>query len=361
MLGRVLVAGFATRHVVQSARRAGYAVYTVDHFCDQDLSWYAEECIRFEELDEIGERVAELAQRHPMDILVVTSGAETLTAPVPLYGTSRHQVEKFLDKLDIQRFLEEHHFPTPPLAGEEEYPAMIKPRRGAGGWRNQVVHSREEKERWLDLFGENPHIVQKVVPGTPASVSCLADGSRARAVAANLQLLRGEGERHYGFSGSLTPLPDHPLLPRMVRIAEEIAGRSGCVGSVGIDFVLGKEDVCAIEINPRFQATLDTVEMATGESLFRLHVDACRGVLPGAMPPAERTAVRRILFAERDRTIRADLSSFSPYVADIPWPGTEVEEGGAIVSVYGWGADAPAAYAMLEKNAGRVRRILKER
>ena len=39
MRGRVLVAGFATRHVAQSANRAGYEVCAVDHFCDQDLGW----------------------------------------------------------------------------------------------------------------------------------------------------------------------------------------------------------------------------------------------------------------------------------------------------------------------------------
>lgn len=357
MLGRVLVAGFATRHVVQSAHRAGYAVYAIDHFCDQDLGWYAKECMIFQELDEIGEKVADMAHLHSIDILVVTSGAEEIAAPIPLYGTPPRQVERYLDKLEIQRFLEEHRFPAPPLAAAGEYPAMLKPRRGAGGWRNQVVQNADEEARWLELFGDHPHIAQRVVSGTATSVSCLADGSRARAVAANRQLLRGEGNRQYGFSGSLTPLPNHPLSARMIRLAEEIAGASGCSGSIGVDFVLG-EDAFAIEINPRFQATLDTVEMATGLNLFRLHLDACRGRLPECVPLPSRFAVRRILFAERDRTIRADLASLSPLVADIPWPGTEVEEGQAIVSLYGWGATPETAFGMLEQTTDRVRRLL---
>ncbi|MDI6720275.1 MAG: ATP-grasp domain-containing protein [Methanomicrobiales archaeon] len=357
MLGRVLVAGFATRHVVQSARRAGYAVYAIDHFCDQDLGWYAQECVKFQELDEIGEKVAEMARLHSIDILVVTSGAEEIAAPVPLYGTPPRQVERYLDKLEIQRFLEENRFPAPPLAAAGEYPAMLKPRRGAGGWRNQMVRNTEEEARWREVFGDHPYIAQRMVSGTAASVSCLADGSRARAVAANRQLLRGEGERQFGFSGSLTPLPNHPLSARMIRLAEEIAGASGCIGSIGVDFVLG-EDAFAIEINPRFQATLDTVEMATGLNLFRLHMDACRGRLPERMPAPSRFAVRRILFSERDRTIRADLAPLSPRVADIPWPGTDVEEGQAIISLYGWGETPEAAFGMLDRTTDQVRRLL---
>ncbi|MFA5255043.1 MAG: ATP-dependent carboligase, partial [Methanoregula sp.] len=53
MKGRVLVAGFATRHVAQSAARAGYEVCAVDHFCDQDLFWCTEDRLKFGELDEL--------------------------------------------------------------------------------------------------------------------------------------------------------------------------------------------------------------------------------------------------------------------------------------------------------------------
>ena len=50
MKKRVLIAGFTTRHVARSASAAGYTVYSVDHFCDRDLSAYVKDCSRFEDL-----------------------------------------------------------------------------------------------------------------------------------------------------------------------------------------------------------------------------------------------------------------------------------------------------------------------
>jgi len=354
--GRVLVAGFATRHVVQSAYRAGYEVYAVDHFCDQDLCWYTKDRATFEELDEIPAAIETIASNHPIDMFVVTSGAEDLKTPLPLFGTPGDQVARHLDKLAIQHFFEEHNIPVPRLAAEGEYPCLIKPRRGAGGWRNQIISSKDERREWKESWPGVPYLCQQVVDGQPCSVSCIGDGSRARAIATNEQLLRSEGERAFGFAGSITPFP-HETTEAMVHYAEQAVSFSGCRGSVGVDFIAG-QNPWAIEINPRFQATLDTVEMATGCNLFSLHIDACRGTIPDAMPKPLRFAARRILFAERDLTIRDDLKHLAPRISDIPWMGSEFEEGAAVMSVYGWGKTRAGALDMLDKTITHLRRYM---
>jgi predicted ATP-grasp superfamily ATP-dependent carboligase len=144
----------------------------------------------------------------------------------------------------------------------------------------------------------------------------------------------------------------------MVKCAEKAAGRSGCIGSVGIDFVAGDDEVYAIEINPRFQGTLDTVEAAISKNLFLLHVDACRGVIPGEMPPAGQYAARRILFAECHLTVLSDLAPLVPVVSDIPWPGETFGPGEAVVSVHGNGPDRKAALAALDRNMNTVRQYM---
>ena len=161
--------------------------------------------------------------------------------------------------------------------------------------------------------------------GSPRASPASADGKHAVAIAANEQVLRGGDASPFGFIGSVTPL-DHPLAERMKAIAVKAAAASGCVGSAGVDFVLG-EDAWAIEVNPRFQATVDTVEASTGLSLFSLHMDACQGKLPSEVPGPACYAARQILFADRDLVVKEDLSRFAPDVADIPWPGTSFEDG----------------------------------
>ncbi|WML68463.1 MAG: hypothetical protein METHP_02089 [Methanoregula sp. SKADARSKE-2] len=353
MKGRVLVAGFATRHVAWSAFRAGYEVCAVDHFCDQDLTWYTRERVRFEELEDLPDAIDTISRQHHFDIFIATSGAEDLPTLLPRSGTPREKIGQFMDKLETQHFFENLRIDLPRIAVPGEYPAMIKPRRGAGGWRNAVIHDEDERAGWEARYPGVPYILQEFVTGLPASVCCITDGERARAVATNEQVLRGSGESSFGFCGSITPC-NHPLAGRMVQLAETAAAASGCTGTIGIDFVLGDFRPSAIEINPRFQGTMDTVEMACGCSLFQYHVDACAGTLPAPVPPPNQVAIRSILFADRDMTISRDLRNLAPDIADIPWPGTFFEEGQALLSVYGTGPDRSEACAMLDKHISRV-------
>jgi len=355
MKEKVLVAGFATRHIAQSAFAAGYEVYAVDHFYDQDLSFYTREAMAFDELGDLEGAVAEMCERYSPDLIVAASGAEAL-ATRDLCGTPKDKVERFLDKLSTHRFFEETGVPAPGLISQGIYPAMIKPRKGSGGWRNAIVHDNSEFSMLMEKYDNLPFLSEEIVAGIPSSVCCLATGSSAIAMAINRQILRGSGEAAFGFSGSVTPFLSDTV-PLMVHYAEHIAAASGCIGTIGIDFVSG-DKIHAIEVNPRFQATLDTIEIATGRNLFSAHVEACRGNLPAARPGCRQVGARRILFAERDMVVRPNLIRFSPVIADIPWPGTSFEEGQAVVSVYGWGAGEAEAMAMLDKHIRAVQQYM---
>jgi hypothetical protein len=356
--GRVLVAGFSTRHVVQSAARAGYEVCAVDHFCDQDLCWNTKDREKFTDLADLPDAVDRICRHHTFDFIVVTSGAEDLSAPISLRGTPKEKIGRFLDKLETQYFFEQLKVPVPRLLTDGIYPAMVKPRRGAGGWRNAIILDKKELTAWEDLYPATPFIRQEIIEGIPASICCITDGSHARAIAVNEQFLRGKEGSAFGFCGSVTPL-DHPLCPVMIILAEQIAAASGCSGTIGIDFVLGRDSPFAIEVNPRFQGTVDTIERACACNLFQYHVDACRGILPLVIPAPGQVAVRSILFADRDITLKSDLKHLASCIADIPWPGTFFEAGQALVSVFGWGKTRQDAFSLLDKHISTVRQYIR--
>jgi len=352
---RVLIAGFTTRHVACSAHAAGYSVCSVDHFCDRDLGLYTDEYLPFDDLESLPRVIGMMKARHDFGMFVPTSGAELLDTGIPLCGCPVETAEIFLDKLKTARFFHDTGVISPEILEPGTFPAMVKPTHGSGGWRNAVITSEREWHDWRSVMGDPPALWQEVVEGTPASVCCIANGREAVAIAANEQVLRGDTYAKFGFSGSVTPLV-HPLSGEMVRCAERIAAASGCRGTVGIDFILGKK-VYAIEVNPRFQGTVDTVEMATGLNLFSLHVAACRGHLPARPPAAARFATRKILFAKEELIVDQDFPAY-PFVADIPPSGTRIEQGGAVVSVYGWGASRRDAILMLDKNIRTVQQYI---
>lgn len=356
---RILVAGFSTRHVASSAARAGYEVCAVDNFCDLDLQACTTACSRFDELADLPRAIDEICHKYPVDAIITTSGAEMLEdLPAPRLGTSSMIAARFLDKSRVQDFFEKGGWPVPARAQPDTFPAMLKPCIGAGGWRNSLVRSSEEIKSWEEMFPGVPYLLQEVAPGIPVSVCCATDRERARALAVNLQILRGGDEACYGFCGSQTPLR-HPLQDDLVRMAEEIASASGCHGIIGIDFLITDEEIFPIEVNPRFVATLDTIERATGLNLVQIHIDACNGILPDTMPSIKQVSVRKILFAPRDTEIIHDLSGLIPSVADIPPPPSTFLTGEVVISVYGEGPDEPSAYTALDKTIKAVSQYMR--
>ena len=347
-LKRILVAGFSTRHVALSAHRAGYDVFAVDHFCDADLRKNTISCMQFEELADLPVLIRKMCDTFAIDAIIPTSGAETLdNLPVLILGTDPHTAGQFLNKDFVQNWFSSLNIPVPPLLEPGEFPAMLKPVSGSGGWRNMVVRSPDDIKAWKEAFPGEPFLLQKIVPGIPASVCCVAGCGRARALAVNRQILRDEGPYRFGFAGSLTPF-DHPMQEKMISCAERAAAASGCLGILGIDFMVSDDEIYAIELNPRFVATLDTIEAATGINLVKIHLDAFHGILPESMPVPVQYAIRRILFADRACAVTDDLSFLSPGVADIPVLPALFEDGNAIISVYGTGQNAALAQEALD-------------
>ena len=351
-LKNLLVAGFATRHVAASAHRAGYTVYAVDHFCDTDLYSYVKDAETFFECVDLPHIVALACEKWNIDGILVTSGAESLMIDAaPVLGSVSECAARFCDKQHIQTFFEKHEIPTPKQISLSSFEAgkryMLKPLQGAGGWKNRVVTEKSEIDEWFEEF-QGPFLLQEYVFGIPASVCCVTTGMEARALAVNVQIMRDSPSVPFGFSGSCTPLM-HPSAEQMISLAEKAALASGCIGIIGIDFIIGDE-VWAIEMNPRFQATLETVERATGINLVQAHIDACNGVISASIPQVpqyHQTSIRRILFAERDliwpdHFAEGHLDLLVRF-SDIPKKGTVFEPGHAMISVYGTGMDLSAA------------------
>ena len=208
---RVLIAGFATRHVARSAYDAGYHACCVDHFCDQDLVAVTDECKVFSDLETLPAAIMEMTERYRFDLFVPTSGAELIGAPVPRYAPDPETAAPFMDKLKTAQFLSDLGVPVPPTLPEGTFPAMLKPAAGSGGWRNAVVHSRDDWVAWKETMENPPAIWQEVVSGIPASVCCVSNGNSARVVSVNEQILRGNAQgSSSGFSGSVTPFYSSP-------------------------------------------------------------------------------------------------------------------------------------------------------
>jgi len=181
------------------------------------------------------------------------------------------------------------------------YPLVVKPARGAGSRGVRLVRGARELRRVLGArhrgcevvaralgaqqVTDHPAVMQRYVRGTPASVSLVADGRSAVALAVNAQ--RVIASSGFSYRGGRTPL-DHPHAAAAVDAAiRTCAALPGLRGYVGVDVVLTDAGPVVIEVNPRLTTAYLGVRAVLDENVAALALAACEGVLP-AQPIARR-------------------------------------------------------------------------
>jgi predicted ATP-grasp superfamily ATP-dependent carboligase len=356
-----------------SVRRAGYQVCAVDYFGDQDLKRLCHEnrsivkqrmgetCGQLNK-DFSSEALLQLAKdllrRVEIDAVLLSSGLDDsqnvlfeLDDLIPILGNHPNAVKRVRDKMKFFQEIERLGIPHPETAMAENleeargeaknigYPVLVKPLRSFGGAGIRKAKGSEEIEQAFQDASllDDKALIQEYIPGIAASASLISSTNRAVTLTLNEQLLgmREMGQREpFGYCGNVVPLQvNKAVADRCKGIVERVASHFNLVGSNGIDFVISKEGVPhIIEVNPRFQGTLECVERTLNVNIVKAHVEACvQEKLPKIEKRPSAFCVRLILFAPQ-RSVVPDLSVFEE-VRDVSLPGVIIERGEPICSV----------------------------
>ncbi|MGB9939800.1 ATP-grasp domain-containing protein [Methanosarcina sp.] len=381
----ILVIGFNTRNVVCSASRAGYTVCSIDAFRDLDLQECAHssallECGTVQELHkvEISRIKAQMAEFGlEFDALVPGSGLEMLDHKdfsCPVLASSPDALQKASDKLYLSKRLEALGVPHPRCYSPKEldaieYPVMIKPASGGGGIFNRIARNRRELLASLEELRElNPElteqtvIIQEFLEGIPSSVSLLSTKNEAISVAVNEQLIGIPwlSRLPFAYCGNITPFRTDQA-EEMEALAEELVLEFKLLGSNGVDFLVSEKGPVVLEINPRFQGSLDTVEKAMNINLFEAHAGCFRGELP-EKPEAKCFAARGVIYSDRELFIDRKLMDviLRENSADIPFEGTVAEPDGPLTSLFACTSTREEAVLSLKKGANRIKAFIEK-
>jgi len=370
---RVLIAGVSTRAAAESAARAGYEVTSLDAYGDLDQH----PSVRVISLPrDVGvpftpRAAARAAKSVDADAVAYLSSFENHPSAVQqlaegraLWGNPAEVLRRVRDPFVLADVLSRRGFPAPrvwrlgPAPGlPQACPGpgpdlLLKPRRSGGG---QGIRQWSGEARL-----PRGHYLQEFIDGTPASIVFVAAGGRAVPLGVSTQLV---GEDAFGASGYrycgniLRPYADD-LFTSACALAQAIAEEFGLVGVNGIDFIARGGVPYAIEVNPRWSASMELVERAYGTSVFELHAAACaNGELPSfdlasARPPA---CGKAIVFA-RDDSVAGDTRPWllDPAVRDVPHPGERIARGQPICTVLATADDVERCGAMLIARATRI-------
>ncbi|HIE31966.1 MAG TPA: ATP-grasp domain-containing protein [Methanosarcinales archaeon] len=360
---RILIIGYSTRYIVCAAKRAGYTVYSLDHFGDVDMLRCADGYARFDEMTS-EEDLLDLLNRlnWDFDAIILGTGFECFDLKGYRVLNNRAGVVRSISNKKLfggmMKSLGFQHPEIYDISDDFGYPVMIKPVYGSGGIENRLAHSREETRGCgTDM------LIQEYLEGVPASVSVISTREDAVAIAVNEQLIGTPWltRDRFAYCGNVTPFRSE-YDSEMREIAVQLIQKLGLIGSNGVDFLITENGPVVIEVNARFQGTLDTVEYASGISVFDAHVRAFSGELVEVPSDAteRRFAGRAVLFADTDVTIDEVISKKleKERIMDIPQTGWRISAGDPVTTIFCEGKSREQVVQGLRAAAGRIRELM---
>lgn len=347
----LLIAGASARAAAFSAVRARLKVACADLFADRDLAAVADAT----PIADWPDGIEAWARRFPAAVpLVYVGGLENepellgrLGAARPLYGVCGDVLRKVRTPEVLRVLFTEHGLLFPVITSPAEAnPAqrwLVKPRWSAAG-------------RWVrfwrgtdDALREGEYL-QEFVEGTPGSAAYLIRDGEAEFLGATVMLLPEEPPlgvaAPFTYVGSVTS--DESDGGDLSRLGEALAA-AGVVGLVGVDFIRSGERYAPIEVNPRYTAGMEVLELRSGRSLVAEHLAAFGGALPSRPTPVPQTSWGRhvgkwIVYAPGTLRVgefplpTSEAIALRHYqLADIPAAGTSVPEGGPVCTVFASG------------------------
>ena len=378
----LLILGASARAAAASVRRAGLDPFAIDLFADADTEkicpvWTCPP-------DRYPEGLFELARKAPPGPWMFTGGLENypelvgaLAAERELWGNGPEVLRKVRDPRELTRAvcLWQSEFAVTAFPGED-LPGGIgswlrKPLRGAGG--TGVRHASPEDFAATD--GPPSHYLQEFIPGRSGSVVARPTSDRGAEVVGWTHQLVGESWLHaraFQFCGSITcrsagRTEQHELLVWWLQIYFKPA----LTGIWGLDFI-DRDGPWVVELNPRYTASVEVIEFATGRSFVGRAESSSPTVTPkvgledSAYPP--KIVGKAIYFAPHRLTFpgsgpwddslahAADVWRRPDY-ADIPHPGDNIGPGHPVLTILAEAATEADCLRRLQQRAGELDRL----
>src|SRR5690625_355919 len=189
----------------------------------------------------------------------------------------RHKFEQLLNKLNLSRpkgkAVADKNIVVQ-TAEDIGYPVLVRPSYVIGGSQMEIVYNEEELDHYLEkvpnIYPDKPLLVDQYVTGIEVDVDAISDGETVF-VPGIMEHIERSGV-HSGDSIAVYPPQrlseaiKQKCLDATVKVAREL----NVIGLINIQFIIQKDEVYVIEVNPRASRTIPFISKITGLTMANL-------------------------------------------------------------------------------------------
>lgn len=326
-IGQGIEFDYSTVHAVWAIQKAGYEAVIINNnpetvstdFNTSDRLYF--EPLFFEDVMNV------IEEEKPVGVIVQFGGQTAINLAAPLQaagvrilGTSLESIDEAEDRKKFEALLSKLDIAQPKgstVTSVEEavgtaqslgYPVLVRPSYVLGGRAMEIVYSDEELLRYMEeavnINPQHPVLIDRYMLGKEVEVDAICDGETVL-IPGIMEHIERAGV-HSGDSIAVYP-PQHlseELKEKIAEITMKIARELKTIGLVNIQFVIYKNEVYVIEVNPRSSRTVPFLSKVTNIPMANVATQCILGTKlrdlsyqNGLWPESNQVAVKVPVFS----------------------------------------------------------------
>ncbi|MFD2171489.1 carbamoyl-phosphate synthase large subunit [Tumebacillus lipolyticus] len=286
-IGQGIEFDYCSVHAVWGLKDAGYESIIINNNPETvSTDFSTSDRLYFEPLHI--EDVMHVIDREQPEGVIVQFGGQTainLAAPlakrgVKILGTQLEDIDRAEDREKFDQLLTDLDIPRPQgktvftveaaveAANETDYPVVVRPSYVLGGRAMEIVYNEQDLLHYMHhavkVNTEHPVLVDRYLTGLEIEVDAISDGETVL-----IPGIMEHVERAGVHSGdSIAVYPTQKLYPHLketiIEYTTKIARALKIKGLLNIQYVVSKDQVYVIEVNPRSSRTVPFLSKVTG-------------------------------------------------------------------------------------------------
>jgi carbamoyl-phosphate synthase large subunit len=292
-IGQGIEFDYSSVHCVWTLKELGYEVILVNNNPETvSTDFDTGDRLYFEPLT--NEDVMSIIKaENPIGVVVAFGGQTAIKLTkfldengIKILGTSAESIDIAEDRERFDALLESFDIHRPKgesvmtldealqAANRLEYPVLLRPSYVIGGQNMTIAYTDDDVKQYMAIILsqgiENPVLVDKYMMGTELEVDCISDGEEVL-IPGIMEHIERAGV-HSGDSIAVYPpynLNDM-MLEKVCDISEKLALSLVTKGLVNIQYLIYRNELYVIEVNPRASRTIPYISKVTGVPMVEL-------------------------------------------------------------------------------------------